>query len=169
MNKKQLGNLLRDDADPLAADALTESLLRRDRRRIAVLAVLCVVAWMAVVMLPWATTLPMLAKVVEHQNELYGTAATTRNDGGTRAAAARLIPLEVASTTAPADTRRETTEVLQIVKQATILTFVNSLISMFVAACFTVALIVVSRRATLRQVNARLAEISAHVRALAKT
>jgi hypothetical protein len=144
MNEKQFGNLLRDPTDPASFDAVTEAVLRRDRRRIRVLAALCVVAWMAVVMLPWATTLPMLAKVVIHQDALYGVPATG----------------------AQSDAGKGTTEVLQIVKQAVILTFVNSLIAMFVAASFTVALIVVSRRATLRQVNARLAEISAHLQAL---
>jgi hypothetical protein len=146
MNEKQFGNLLRDPADDTSADALTQALLRRDRRRIRVLAGLCVVAWMAVVMLPWATTLPMLAKVVEHQNALYGVPATgPQSDAG-----------------------KGTTEVLQIAKQAIILTFVLSLVCMFVAATFTVTLVFVSRRATLRQVNARLAEISSHLQSLAQ-
>jgi hypothetical protein len=39
---------------------------------------------------------------------------------------------------------------------------------MFLAAICTVSLIVLSRRATLRQVNARLGEISAQIRAMGK-
>src|SRR3954471_10223672 len=98
MEEKQFGNLLRDPADPASFDALTEAVIRRDRRRIRILGALCVIAWMAVVMVPWATTLPMLAKVVEHQNATSAVPAT-------------------ASTS---DTARATREVLQIVKQATV-------------------------------------------------
>jgi len=41
---------------------------------------------------------------------------------------------------------------------------IGSLASMFVAAVCTVSLILLSRRATLRQVNARLADLSAELK-----
>jgi hypothetical protein len=157
MNERELGKRLLDGggASPDVA-ALTQRVLQRDRRRVFWLAGGCVVAWMAVVMLPWSTTLPMLAKIVEFQ-----IAADERGGGGAA------LP----ATTAPATPRvpESARELFRIVKEAIILTFVISLISMLVAAIFTVSLVVVSRRATLRQVNARLAEISAHVQALTKT
>lgn len=106
----------------------------------------CVVAWMLVVMLPWATILPMLAKVVEYQIAL---------NGGTAA---------VPAPTTPQQQHEQTLQVLQIVKQGTIATFIGSLASMFVAAVCTVSLILLSRRATLRQVNARLADLSAELK-----
>jgi hypothetical protein len=46
-------------------------------------------------------------------------------------------------------------------------TFFGSIASMFVAAVCTVLLIILSRRATMRQVNLRLAEISAQLANLA--
>lgn len=158
MNERELGKQLLDgvDAAPDVA-ALTQRVLQRDRRRVALLAGACVVAWMAVVMLPWATTLPMLAKVVEFQ------LATEERAGGS-GGAAQAVATAPTTGGVPGSTR----EMFHIVKQATVLTFVNSLISMFVAAVFTVSLVVVSRRATLRQVNARLAEISAHLQALTR-
>ena len=130
-------SLLRGE-DPVDVRALTERVLRRDRRRIWFLGVACVVAWMAVVMLPWGTVLPMLAKVVEYQVSLSNGATPNRE---------------------------QSLAVMHVVKAATIATFALSVGSMFVAAISTVLLIVLSRRATLRQVNARLAEISAQIRA----
>ncbi len=160
MNEKELGKRLLDGGADAAPDitALTQRILDRDRRRIWLLASGCVVAWMAVVMLPWATTLPMLAKVVEFQ------LAANQQVGGRGGSA----PSPAATSPATHGIPGSTDEMFRVVKQATILTFVNSLVSMFVAAVFTVTLIVVSRRATLRQVNARLAEISAHVQALTR-
>lgn len=127
------------------AAALAAVALRRDRQRVWLLGVACIVAWMAVVMLPWATLLPMLAKVAEHQARLSGQTSLT-----------------------PAEQKVESLLILQALKAGTVLTFLGSVGSMFVASLCTVLLIVVSRRATLRQVNARLAEISSQVRALAR-
>jgi hypothetical protein len=45
-------------------------------------------------------------------------------------------------------------------------TFIGSVTSMFVAALCTISLIILSRRATLRQLNVRLAEISAQLQLL---
>ena len=146
MNEKELGKLLLDGGNPPDAAALTERVLRRDRRRIWLLSAACVVAWMAVVMLPWATIMPMVAKIVEHQLASAGRPTT---------APAGIVPPDM-------------NEVLQAVRFGTIAAFLFSLASMLVAAACTVSLIVVSRRATLRQVNARLTEISAHLRSLAQ-
>jgi ABC-type Fe3+ transport system permease subunit len=146
MNERDLGkSLLRGEAAP-DVHQLTEHVLRRDRRRVWLLAAACVVTWMLVVMLPWSTVLPMLAKVVEQVGATNGAAPATAD-------AARQ--------------REQWTALLQIVKQGTIATFLGSLASMLMAAVCTVALIVASRRATLRQVNARLAEISDQLKALA--
>lgn len=143
MTQREFGDALLRGEDPIDVRALTDRVLRRDRRRMWLLGGACVLAWMLAVMLPWATIMPMVAQVIEHQ--------ATLNKGGP----------------APADQRDQTLLVLQVVKQGTIATFVGSLASMLVAALSTVALVVLSRRATLRQVNARLAEISAQLRTMA--
>jgi hypothetical protein len=149
MNEKELGKMLLAGNGPTDVAALTARVLARDRRRIWLLGVGCVIAWMAVVMLPWATVLPMMAKVVEHQKAVAASpAATTPAATGT--------------------VHEHSIEVLQALKFGTIATFIGSIASMFVAAIFTVSMIVVSRRATLRQVNARLAEISAHLQELGR-
>jgi len=133
--------------NPIDSAALMERVIRRDRRRMWGLGIACVVLWMAVVMLPWGTVLPMLAKVVEHQ----------------RAAGA---PASVSNGAAQAEQQR--LELLQIVKKGTIATFIFSVGSMFAAAVCTVSLVVLSRRATMRQVNARLSEISMQLKRLAE-
>ena len=146
MNERDLGkSLLHGEAAP-DVHQLTEHVLRRDRRRVWLLAGACVVTWMLVVMLPWSTVLPMLAKVVEQVAATNGSGPATAD---------------------PAQQRAQWTELLQVVKKGTIATFFGSLASMLMAAVCTVALIVASRRATLRQVNARLAEISDQLKALA--
>ena len=117
---------------------LAANVIRRDRRRIWMLTVVCVVAWMAVVMIPWATILPMLAKVAEHA-------------------------------TAPETPSRQATKPLEdAIRLGTIATFLSSIICMFVAAICTVSLVVYSRKATLRQINARLSEISLMLKGLAE-
>ena len=137
MSEKDLGDAFLRGEGPIDVTDLTRRVLRRDRRRMWFLGIACVVAWMLVVMLPWATILPMLAKVVQHQAEMDNGAASTT-----------------------AEQRQQSIDVLQVVKQGTIATFIGSIGSMFVAAICTVSLIILSRRATLRQVNARLGEIS---------
>ena len=110
------------------------------------LGIVCVIAWMLVVMLPWATILPMLAKVNERQwRHPQATSQTTvaAHDGEP--------------------------ELSEIMKKGVMATFFGSLVSMFVAAACTVSLILLSRRATLRQVNARLMEISTQLKTLAAT
>lgn len=145
MSEERFGNLPRENERPIDVPALTARVLRRDRRRIWLLGIACIIAWMAVVMLPWATLLPMLAKVAQHQASLSGQAALT-----------------------PGEQKMESLLVLQTLKAGTVLTFLDSVGSMFVASLCTVLLVLASRRATLRQVNARLAEISLQIRALGK-
>jgi hypothetical protein len=145
MSEQEFSKRLQRGEDPIDVAALTARVLRRDRRRVWLLGIACIIAWMAVVMLPWATLLPMLAKVAEYQANLSAVPA---------------LP--------PAEQKVQSLLVLQAVKLGTVLTFLGSVGSMFVASLCTVLLILASRRATLRQVNARLAEISSQVRALAK-
>jgi hypothetical protein len=96
-----------------------------------------------VVMLPWSTILPMLAKIGEHQLEI-----------------SRAAPL------ATREQQEQTLEMARAMKTGIVATFFSSVASMFVAAVCTVLLIIVSRRATLRQVNARLREISLQIKNL---
>jgi hypothetical protein len=149
MTDKYFGDALTRGEDPIDLDAMTRRVLRRDRRRIWLVGTACVVAWMLVVMLPWSTVLPMLAKVVEHQQAIERDAAPVP--------AGAVTPRQ----------HEQTQLMLQAVKVGTIATFVGSVASMFVAAVCTVCLVILSRRATLRQVNARLAEISAELKRLA--
>ena len=144
MSDNYLSDALLRGEGPIDFRALTDQVIRRDRRRVWVVGAVCVVAWMLAVMIPWSTIMPMLAKVVEHQAALNKAPAPA---------------------TTPQQQQEQTLQVLQIVKQGTIATFVGSLVSMFVAAVCTVSLILLSRRATLRQVNARLADLSAELRA----
>jgi hypothetical protein len=140
MSESEFAKSLLCGEDPIDVPALTSRVLRRDRRRIWVLGTLCILAWMAVVMIPWALILPMMAKVVLYQKNL--------DRGGP-------------------PNREQLMDMLRVLKAGTIATFLSSIGCMFVAAVCTVLLIVLSRRATLRQVNARLAEISAELRAQA--
>ncbi len=142
MSEKELGKALLRGEDPIDVQALTQRVLRRDRSRMWLLGIACIVAWMFVVMLPWGFVLPMVAKVAEYQVVINRGDATT------------------------AEIRAESVLALQSVKSCAIATFLSSIASMFVAAFCTVSFIVLSRRATLRQVNARLADISAQLRTL---
>ena len=132
------------DETPIDLQALTDRVLKRDRRRLWLLGIACVIAWMMVVMLPWATVMPMLAKVVKVQIEIANDTQITRAH------------------------REQQMLMLQVVKAGTIATFLGSIASMFIAAVCTVWLIIHSRRATLRQVNARLAEISEQLKIIGK-
>jgi len=137
MSNKELRDALLRGHEHVDLQALTEQVLKRDRRRMWVLGIVCVIAWMMVVMLPWSTVLPMMAKVARYQLEISN------------------------STTQPS--RDQTMELLRILKTGTMATFFGTIASMFIAAICTVSLIISSRRATLRQVNARLSEISRQI------
>ncbi len=95
-------------------------------------------------MLPWSTVLPMLAQIGQHQLELSMNAPPSN-----------------------ADTHDQTLAIARALKQGIVTTFIGSVASMFIAALCTVLLIIVSRCATLRQVNARLREISLQIKNLA--
>lgn len=142
MSEKDLSKAFLRGEGPIDLDALTSYVLRRDRRRIWLLGIGCVIAWMLVVMLPWSTVLPMLAKIGQYHAQSAGAATTTPQD------------------------REQSIKLLMIVKGGTLATFMGSIASMFLAAVCTVSLIVLSRRATLRQVNMRLQEISTQIKRL---
>jgi hypothetical protein len=147
MSEKNLGKALLRGEDPIDVQAMTRRVLRRDRWRVGVLSIVCFAAWMAVVMLPWAIVLPATAKValtVMGMNAVPGVQGVPSTQNAQAIAS-----------------------MFQVLKVSTILTFATSIGSMCIAALFTVILIVVSRRATLRQVNARLAEISEQIKKLA--
>jgi hypothetical protein len=143
MTEKDFGDALLRGQDPIDLAALTTAVLKRDRRRMWMLGIVCIIAWMLVVMLPWSTILPMLARVVRLQAEIDRSTVQQSSQQ-----------------------REQSLVVLQAIKAGTIATFVGSVTSMFLAATCTVLLIVLSRRATLRQINARLAEISAQLKAM---
>jgi hypothetical protein len=143
MSEKELGQVLLQGQDPIDVHALTQGVLGRDRRRMWILGIACFIAWMLVVMLPWAMLLPAMAKFTRYQKELNGSGLT-----------------------ATAAQREQSNLALQAVRDGVIATFIGSVASMFVAALCTVSLIILSRRATLRQLNVRLAEISAQLKVL---
>ena len=157
MNERELGRALMAGQHPIDIAKLTQRVLRRDRRRIWILGTFCVIAWMLVVMLPWATILPMMAKISQHVSQVDQTEAmqATTNPMIQKAISARMSARDL--------------EFLAVVKQGTVATFMGSIASMFMAAVCTVSLIVLSRRATLRQVNARLGEISDQLRLLSNS
>ena len=141
MNERELGKALLRGEEPTDIQAMTERVLRRDRRRIWFLGITCVIAWVLVVMVPWATILPAMAKV--------GRYAAAMNDA-----------------TTPAQRQDLAVQAAEAARVGTIATFIDSIAAMFVAALLTVLLIVLSRRSTLRQVNARLREISLQIKAI---
>ena len=145
MNEKDLGRALLAGEHPVNIDALTRNVLKRDRRRIWIIAVVCVLAWMFVVLLPWETVLPSLAKFKQL------TSSITNPPPG--------------STVSP-EQRQQTMLLALTIKGAVIAMFQGS-VALIVAVVCTVAFIVVSRRATLRQVNVRLGEISDQLKLLA--
>jgi hypothetical protein len=145
MNEKELGKaLLRREAD-INAKAIADKVIRRDRGRIWGMMFGCVAAWMLVVMFAWATILPMLAKVGEHERQTL--AATT------------LTPAE----------QKEHLAMARALNDGVLFTFLGSICTTLIASICTVRLITATRTATLRQVNARLDEISAQVRLLASS
>src|SRR5438045_3283384 len=109
MSEREFRKALLSGEEPIDVQAMTARVLRRDRRLIGFMGIACVIAWMLVVMLPWATVLPMLARVVEHQIQMNSSAAPTI-----------------------AEQREETMRVLVIVKQGTIATFIGSVVAMAV-------------------------------------
>ncbi|HEX8524689.1 MAG TPA: hypothetical protein VF669_20710, partial [Tepidisphaeraceae bacterium] len=130
-----------------------QRVLSRDRRRMWILGTLCVIAWMMVVMLPWATVMPAIAQIVKLQRHAPSAAPAL---AATRPHAPP-----------PLTEQDQSQHIARVLKFATIVTFIGSVSTMFVAALCTVLLVTLSRRATLRQVNARLIEISDQLKLLA--
>jgi hypothetical protein len=130
------------ESNSIDPHAMAQRVIRRDRWRIGLLGAACVVAWMLVVMMPWATILPMLARIMEHQMDISSGLSQQQRD--------------------------QTVELARIVKVGTLATFFGSIASMLLAAVCTMLLITFSRRSTLRQVNARLSEISAQLKLLSE-
>ena len=146
MNERELGKaMLRREAD-VDAKAIADTIVRRDRRRIWSMTFGCVMAWLAVVAIAWGTILPMIAKVAESQLEATRTATLTA-----------------------AEQREHALGVLRAMKTGTVATAFGSVITTLIAAICTVRLITFSRTSTLRQVNARLDEISAQIKLLASS
>src|SRR5580658_7058386 len=109
MSEKELSKALLRGEDPIEVQALTQCVLRRDRRRMWFLGIACFIAWMLVVMLPWATILPLIAKISQYQTKLNGSALPTT-----------------------AEQREQSVLVLQAVRDGVIATFIGSVASMFV-------------------------------------
>jgi small neutral amino acid transporter SnatA (MarC family) len=145
MKEKDLGEALLRGEHPVEISELTRNVLKRDRRRIWIVATLCVFAWLFVVLLPWSTILPSLRMF--------------------RDATQSIVNPPPGSTISP-EQRQQTLILARTIKGATIATFSASVMLLIAVVC-TLALITVSRRATLRQLNARLADISDQLRALA--
>ena len=143
MNEKEMGRaLLRRESD-LDAKGIADAVMRRDRRRVWGMTFGCIAAWMLVVLLSWGTILPMVAKVAEHQRLLSSSTVTA------------------------AEQKEDVTDTLRALKRGTVATFLGSTVTTLIAALCTVRLITFSRTATLRQVNARLDEISSQVKLIA--
>jgi len=143
MSDNHLGKAMLNGEPSIDGAALSAEVLRRDRRRLWGLAILCVLAWMLAVLLPWSTLMPMLAKVAEH---VSANEASTNQDHA-----------------------QESLLMLQAIKKGTIATFLGSAISMFIAATSTVAFILLSRQSTIRQVGAQLSALSEQIRQLPKS
>jgi hypothetical protein len=101
---------------------------------------------MLVVLLPWATVLPAMARISQAIGQMNGLSSPD-GIGATQQQQGLIF-------------------VFRVLHESTVAAFICSVASMFVAALCTVILVIVSRRATLRQVNARLAEISAQLKSL---
>jgi hypothetical protein len=145
MKEKDLGEALLRGEHPVEVAALTRNVLKRDRRRIWIVAILCGFAWLMVVLLPWSTLLPALAMFKQ--------------------ATQSVVNPPPGSAISP-EQREQTLILAKMIKGAMVATFSASVMLLVAVVC-TFALITVSRRATLRQVNARLADISDQLKALA--
>jgi hypothetical protein len=145
MKEKDLGEALLRGEHPVEISELTRSVLKRDRRRVWIVAIVCVFAWLMVVLLPWSTLLPALAMFKQATHSIVNPPP---------------------GSTISAEQREQTLLLAKTIKGAIVATFSASVMLLIAVVC-TLALITVSRRATLRQVNARLADISDQLKALA--
>jgi hypothetical protein len=129
------------------ASALADEIVRRDRRRVRLLATLTVLLWVAAGALIPAVFLPLAAEVVK-----------------------TLDTLEKASAAAPgvsaADIVAAIGPLLKYTIKVTLVSFSFAIIAAVLASITTIALALSIRRSTLRQVSANLAAISEQLRAL---
>ncbi len=146
MNEKDLGKALLAGEHPVNIDELTRNVLKRDRRRIWIVAVLCVLAWLFVVLLPWSTVLPSMARFKRE------TISILTPPPGTTVSPEKL----------------EQTRLVALTLKAGLVAMFFGSVALMIAVAFTVALITVSRRATLRQLNVRLGQISDQLKVLAE-
>ena len=149
MGEKELGRaLLQLDSDQLAskpdARQQTWKILERDRRRVWWLTALTITLWAAAILMvflmliAFALVFPLQAKLRD--------------------------PAELARL--PAEMRQEAQFKAQIAFQMVVVGVTCSVGILAMAALFTLLLVLASRRATLRQINASLIEISQQLKEL---
>jgi hypothetical protein len=172
MNEKEFGDaLLRLDAaarPPADARALTDRILARDRRRVRILIWLTVGSWLlsAVLVLfllvAFGLMFPAMAKLREDKGQNRGTPGATAPPAGANPTPQenngqnRLTPVQ----------REQMQHDLEIAfKLSTVfITFTVGALSL--AGLCTLGLVLATRRATLRQVNANLVEITEQLKQL---
>jgi hypothetical protein len=142
MNEKELGKaLLRLDMAPAAAPdprQLTRNILERDQRRVRLLATVAFIFWVLTV----AGVGVLLWFYFLHVSPRLGAYVAGRRQF------------------------REDADVWLLVSDATAKIIAACLVGLLLAAVSTVVLILASRRATLRQINANLVEISEQLKLL---
>jgi hypothetical protein len=153
MNEKQLGSaLLNWDATgtPPGQDPrqMVANLLRRDARRVRWLAAGTVFFWMIS-----AAGIPLF--FILFLNFVYPKMETLISETITHRRGVDPSRLEAAGQV-----------LLAITWKLSVVLVTGSVIALLLAACMTVMLVFASRRATLRQVNANLAEISEQLKRL---
>jgi hypothetical protein len=150
MNEKELGKaLLRLDADKVAAapnaTQLTQEILKRDKRRVHWLTGLTIATWIVaglmIVVVLGAFVFTVIPNVKTLNQDI--NAGTLTSDQ-----TVRILHMHT----------------LMFLKSSILIAF--SVFVMAVAALFTVLLIFASRRATLRQVTANLADVSEQLKKL---
>src|SRR5689334_13839359 len=131
MKEKDLGEALLRGEHPVEISELTRNVLKRDRRRIGIVATLCVFAWLFVVLLPWSTILPSLRMFNDATRPLV-------NDLGPKS----IVSPPPGSTISP-EQRQQTLILARTIKGAVIATFSASVMLLIAVVC-TLALITVS-------------------------
>jgi len=149
MNERELGRALLNLGTPDSAAALdprqlTQRILARDRRRVRLLTALTLVLWLlaaalvCIAMVAFGLIVPQQARL--HQEVEQG----------------RVAPAE-----------RERAQTLLLMGTQKVLVLIGFGVTVLgLAALATVLLVLASRRATLRQINAQLVEISEQLRQL---
>lgn len=152
LNERQLGDALLNWSSAAGAPApddpsnVLRRVLRRDRRRVRRLAVAAAVLWLAAV-----AGIPLFFA-------LYATFILPKADAVLRETITHDRGLD------PHHLAEAAHAVLLAASKLGILLVTGSVLTLLLAAWATVALVFTARRATLRQVNANLAEIAAQLR-----